>query len=85
MPMYEYHCKTCDETIEVLMRHGQPEPVSCGEDCAHSYGPDMGQGEVARLDFSVTGGHVLGANRPASVGKADPYCGVCGKDELPTP
>jgi len=83
MPMYEYHCKTCDETIEVVLRHGQPEPRSCGDDCAQDFGPDMGLGDVARVSFSLTGGHVVGASRPVSQGKSDGNCGVCGKDGKP--
>ena len=78
MPMYEYHCTTCNETIEVLLRHGEPEPRSCGDDCTRDFGPEMGQGALNRVDFSVTGGYVLGASRPAAKGKDDGSCGVCG-------
>jgi len=83
MPMYEYHCTTCDETIEVLLRSDQREPRSCGADCAQDFGPEMGQGELSRVDFSLTGGHTLGAKRAPTKGRDDGSCGVCGTHEKP--
>ena len=77
MPMYEYHCKTCDETIEVLLRHGEPEPRQCGEDCARDFGPQMGLGEVTR-QMSLTGGYQLGGSREYAA-KSASACGHCGE------
>ena len=31
MPIYEYHCDSCGETVEVLLRHSDPVPSSCQE------------------------------------------------------
>ena len=33
MPLYEYECKTCDQTVEVLVRNGDEEPEcpGCGD------------------------------------------------------
>lgn len=33
MPLYEYECETCDQTVEVLVRSGdeKPECPGCGD------------------------------------------------------
>lgn len=42
MPLYEYECKTCDQTIELLVRNSSDRPVC----------PQCGQTELAKV-FSV--------------------------------
>ena len=80
MPLYEYDCETCGETIEVLQRAGASAPPACGEDCALEYGAEMGAGRLRRR-MSVPGGYVMGARRPqTSVRAPDPSCGHCGQD-----
>ena len=74
MPIYEYACKTCGETIEVLQRHGDPSPSSCGEDCVRTDGP-VGGGKLERV-LSVTGGYSMGRSRSAPPAPAS-ACGAC--------
>ena len=83
MPLYEYDCETCGETIEVLQRAGAPAPAACGEDCALDFGDafsdQMGAGRLQRL-MSTPSAHVVGAPRPRmSVRSKDPECGHCGE------
>ncbi len=82
MPIYEYRCATCQQTIEVIQRHGEPERRTCGDDCVSEILAQQGRGELRRVAFSVTGGHVVGPSRSSSSG-AQPYCGACGQNREP--
>ncbi|GEM_PF-3546636 len=74
MPLYEYHCTTCDETIEVLQRSGEEDRRRCGEDCARDWTPDAGEGSVVR-QVALTGGYAMGKPRTTQVAG---NCGSCG-------
>ena len=82
MPLYEYSCRTCGETIEVLQRLGQPDPELCGEDCSHE-GAEAGRGQLAPRQFSVPGGYAMGrgaAPPPPARCEGCPGEGACGVD-----
>jgi putative FmdB family regulatory protein len=81
MPLYEYTCRRCGETIEVLQRVGQPDPERCGEDCVLE-GPASGQGVLER-QLSVPGGYAMGrgsAPPPRERCEGCPGEGSCGVD-----
>lgn len=77
MPLYEYDCQRCGARLEVLVRHGQVEPPSCGEDCALEVGG--GDGALVRR-LALPGGYQRGAeSRAASAAEArSESCGSCG-------
>ena len=55
MPLYNYHCPTCDKDFELLVRSG--ETPAC---------PTCGGGEVSRLiGLSAPQGKLAGAARAA--------------------
>ncbi len=81
MPLYEYTCRSCGETVEVLQRLGQADPERCGEDCSLE-GPEAGQGRIERK-LSVPGGYAMGrggAPPPAERCEGCPGEGSCGID-----
>lgn len=77
MPLYEYDCRRCGARIEVLVRSGQGEPATCGDDCALEL--DGGDGPLERR-LAVTGGFLHGAeSRAAAAAEArSESCGTCG-------
>lgn len=77
MPLYEYDCRRCGARVEVLVRHGQADPQSCGDDCVS----DLAEGDgplVRRL--ALPGGYQDGGQaRAASAAEARAEsCGTCG-------
>jgi putative FmdB family regulatory protein len=64
MPLYEYHCPSCNHDVEILVR-GSEQP-KC---------PDCGGEKIQRL-LSVVSAHVNGGGKPS--GDAMPFVG-CGK------
>jgi putative FmdB family regulatory protein len=76
MPLYEYHCTTCEQDCEVLIR-GSELPV-----CTHCQ-----ESSPAKLQkkFSVPAGHVAGSMslpvcqpQPRAAGCGLPQCGSGG-------
>lgn len=43
MPLYEYHCPSCDATVELLIRNAQEKPIC----------PECGSKKLQK-EFSVT-------------------------------
>ncbi len=80
MPLFEYACQTCGEVVEVLQRHGESAPQSCGEDCVRFDGP-MGGGKLLKV-MSVPGGYAMGASRAPAPAAPGP-CGSCGHPDGP--
>lgn len=69
MPIYEYECKTCDHTIELLLRSSSDQPVC----------PECGESELEKV-FSVPASPAVrdGSSLPVSGGES---CGAprcCG-------
>jgi putative FmdB family regulatory protein len=69
MPLYEYECKTCDQTVEVLVRSSSEKPAC----------PTCGEVELEKV-FSVPSSPSIrdGASLPVSAGES---CGAprcCG-------
>jgi putative FmdB family regulatory protein len=65
MPLYEYHCATCEVTFEVLVRSDSPE-ARC---------PECGNPEVRR-EFSVPAAAQAGGPRASDL----PVCGPAGAE-----
>lgn len=74
MPIYEYHCTTCGETVEVLQRASEGDRKQCGEDCARDWTPEAGEGKLVR-QMALTGGYSMG--KPRAMQNPD-NCGSCG-------
>lgn len=75
MPLYEYHCQKCGQTLELLVRPGAADPALCGEDCALDVGV-TGDGQLAKI-LSVPGGYLMsggGGGAPSP----EASCGSCG-------
>ena len=72
MPIYEYRCLDCGETVEILQRADEPAPPRCGGHCAEG---GIGSGRLERV-LSVTNiGH--GGGGGAAFAEAPPSCGNC--------
>ncbi|NNE00071.1 MAG: zinc ribbon domain-containing protein [Pirellulaceae bacterium] len=73
MPLYEYECKCCDRTVEILVRSQDDTPSAC---------PDCGDEGLTRVMSataapSVKGGGSLPVTRPnVGEGCGAPRC--CG-------
>jgi putative FmdB family regulatory protein len=74
MPLYEYHCRECDQQVEILVRSSTEQPAC----------PDCGSDELDRL-ISVPAAPVMSAGslpvcapQPASGGCGRPQCGTGG-------
>jgi len=53
MPIYEYHCQSCGEQVEILVRSGMSAPPTC---------PNCGSTQLQRL---LSAPHVMtGKSRP---------------------
>lgn len=73
MPLYEYHCPSCDANAELLIRNADEKPVC----------PTCGGRKLEKL-LSVPAGHVAGGSTDLPVmqgGCARPGCGPggCGR------
>lgn len=79
MPLFEFACQTCGEVIEVLRRHGERAPSTCGEECVRFDGP-VGGGKLLKV-MSAPASHAVGVSR-APV-QAPAPCGSCGSPEGP--
>ncbi len=72
MPLYEYHCQTCQSDFELLIR-GSERPVC----------PDCGGGRLSK-QFSVPAAHRAGSSElpvchaPPAGGCGLPQCGMGG-------
>ena len=72
MPLYEYECKSCDQTVEALVRSAE-EPVAC---------PECGATGIQRV-FSVPAAPSVKSNKASALPMASegPGCGAprcCG-------
>ncbi|MDP6932835.1 MAG: zinc ribbon domain-containing protein [Myxococcota bacterium] len=78
MPIYEYHCDSCGETVEVLLRHSDPIPTSCQElvDSERASSCD-GNGQLDKV-LSVGGYQVRGGGSGGEAIPAPELCGTCG-------
>lgn len=68
MPIYEYECKTCDETIELLLRTTTEKPIC----------PECGESELEKVLSRPASPAVQGGGLPVSSGES---CGAprcCG-------
>lgn len=68
MPIYEYECKTCDQTIELLLRTSTETPVC----------PDCGESKLEKVLSRPAAPAVQGGSLPVSSGEG---CGAprcCG-------
>jgi hypothetical protein len=71
MPLFEYHCQTCDQTLEVLQRDARVLET-CGDDCV------CGDGEGA-LVRKISAHAVLRGGGALSMSDMAPAtCGSCG-------
>lgn len=73
MPLYEYHCETCDANVELLIRNAEEKP-----EC-----PACRGSRLTRL-LSVVSGHVAGGSHGSPMPEAGcgkPWCGTgaCGR------
>jgi putative FmdB family regulatory protein len=70
MPLYEYECKSCGQTIEALVRTDE-EPVAC---------PECGSQGIEKL-FSVPAAPSVKAKSSLPMASEGPSCGAprcCG-------
>ncbi len=70
MPIYEYLCDTCGETVEILQKISDPPPEAC---------PDGDGGKLIR----ILSAHNVGGAASGQVGalcdrSEAPTCGGCG-------
>ncbi|MEN0110520.1 MAG: zinc ribbon domain-containing protein, partial [Planctomycetota bacterium] len=63
MPLYEYHCRECDQAVEVLVRNAEECPLC----------PECGSGRLAKL-LSVPAAHVGGSSDESPPGPCGSAC-----------
>ncbi|MHC4563026.1 MAG: FmdB family zinc ribbon protein [Planctomycetota bacterium] len=71
MPIYEYHCLSCEKDVELLVRTANARP-----EC-----PECGSKELERL-FSTFAAHQGGSSAPAGRCPAG-QAGQCAKGSCP--
>lgn len=70
MPLYEYDCKSCERTVEVLVR-SDSEPIAC---------PECGETEIERV-LSVPASPSVKGSSALPMAASGPACGAprcCG-------
>lgn len=56
MPIYEYHCKGCDTTVEVIRKITDPEVKPKCQNCFELGNPEMERILSAGTSFILKGG-----------------------------
>lgn len=78
MPIYEYRCEQCDNTIDVLQKVSDPPPATCAQ-CGAEHSLKR---KVSRTSFVLKGGgwyaDLYGSPKKDSKGSEDSSAGGTG-------
>jgi putative FmdB family regulatory protein len=77
MPLFEYHCETCGQDLEVLQRDSRVLQ-SCGPECVCADAAGFGEGKLTK---KLSAHAVLSGGSRGSAAEAAPMCGACGGPE----
>jgi putative FmdB family regulatory protein len=83
MPIYEYQCSKCLQTLEIIQPMNAKTKTTCGEHCVAEGEP--GDGVIQKL-FSAMAIHSQAPGRSGSGELPEPPpCGGCGKEGTSCP